>query len=82
MFSKVGPHSALGAQTASTSMPMRTSATSHSWIKAKKGIDYQYDPILLIGEFKVEKEMDDDYCVAIYKMSVDKVKVIDIDQLR
>ncbi len=51
-------------------------------LTGKKGLDYQYDPLLLIGEFRVQKEMDDDYCVAIYQIDVEQVKVIDVDKLR
>ncbi|GEM_PF-2505939 len=47
-------------------------------IKAKKGIPYYYDPILIIGTFHLKKVLDEDFCVAIYEMDAEVVKVLDL----
>jgi hypothetical protein len=51
-------------------------------LKTEKGVDFHYDPILLVGNFKLEKEMDEDYCVAIYQLEAEAVRVIDVERLR
>ncbi|PIE25608.1 MAG: hypothetical protein CSA62_00730 [Planctomycetota bacterium] len=51
-------------------------------LKTKKGIDYHYDPVLIVGSFKLEKEMDEDYCVAIYQLDAELARAIDVDSLR
>ncbi len=47
-------------------------------IKKKKGIPYYYDPILIIGTFHLKKVLDEDFCVAIYEMDAEVVKVLDL----
>lgn len=47
-------------------------------VKAKKGCAYQYDPILIVGTFRLKKVMDEDYCVCIYVLDDAQVKVIDL----
>ena len=51
-------------------------------LKTKKGIDFHYDPLLLVGTFKLEKEMDEDYCVAIYQLEAEVARAIDVESLR
>ena len=36
--------------------------------------DYHYDPIKMVGKFKVEAYMEDGYCVDIYQLHVDKIE--------
>lgn len=48
-------------------------------VKAKKGCAYQYDPILIVGTFRLKKVMDEDYCVCIYQMDDAVVKLIDLE---
>jgi len=48
-------------------------------VKAKDGIAYHYDPILVVGKFRLKKTMDDDYCVSIYTLEADRVSVLDLD---
>jgi hypothetical protein len=47
-------------------------------IKGKKGIPYYYDPIFLVGTFHLKKVLDEDFCVAIYEMEAEVVKVLDM----
>ncbi len=47
-------------------------------VAAKKGCAYQYDPILIVGKFRLKKVMDEDYCVCIFQMDGAKVRVIDM----
>jgi len=49
-------------------------------VKAKKGVAYHYDPILVVGTFKLKKTMDDDYCVSIYTLAADRVSVLELDK--
>jgi len=42
-----------------------------------KRLDYQFDPLKLVGTFEVEATMMDGYCVDIYQLNVDYVEVID-----
>jgi len=39
-------------------------------------VQYQYDPIKVIGTFVVKPNYDDDYCVDIYTLKADSVEVI------
>ena len=48
-------------------------------VKAKKGCAYQYDPILIVGTFRLKKVMDEDYCICIYQLDDATVKVIELD---
>ena len=48
-------------------------------VKAKDGIAYHYDPILVVGTFELKKTMDEDYVVCIYTLEADKVTVLDLD---
>ncbi len=47
-------------------------------VKGKKGIPYYYDPILLVGTFRLKKVLDEDFCVAIYELEAEVVKVLDL----
>ena len=48
-------------------------------VKAKKGCAYQYDPILIVGTFRLKKVMDEDYCICIFQLDDATVKVIQLD---
>lgn len=48
-------------------------------VKSKKGIGYQWDPILVVGTFRLKKVMDDDYTICIWQMDDADVRVIEID---
>ena len=48
-------------------------------VKAKKGVAYQYDPILIVGTFRLKKVMDEDYTICIWQMDDAVVRVIDVD---
>ena len=39
-------------------------------------VQYQYDPIKVIGTFVIKPNYDDDYCVDIYTLKADTVEVI------
>ncbi|MCA8941493.1 MAG: DUF3299 domain-containing protein [Planctomycetes bacterium] len=45
-------------------------------MKGKSRIDYQFDPIKIIGEFKVEAYVEDGYCLDIYQLHADSVEPI------
>ena len=48
-------------------------------VQAKKGVAYQYDPILVVGTLRLKKVMDEDYCVCIYVVEDALVRVIELD---
>ena len=41
-----------------------------------KTVQYQYDPIKVIGTFAIKPTYDDDYCVDIYTLKAESVEVI------
>ena len=45
-------------------------------MKGKSRIDYQFEPIKIVGDFKIEATSEDGYCVDIYQLYADKVEVI------
>ncbi len=45
-------------------------------MKGKSRSDYFFDPIKMIGEFRVEAAHEDGYCVDIYQLHTSKVEVI------
>lgn len=45
-------------------------------MKGKARADYQFDPIKIIGTFKVEAAVEDGYCVDIYQLHAESVEVI------
>ena len=45
-------------------------------MKGDKRIDYQFEPIKLIGTFKVKATIEDGYCVDIFQLQADSVEVI------
>lgn len=45
-------------------------------MKGKSRIDYQFDPIKIIGDFKVEAYVEDGYCLDIYQLHADSVEPI------
>lgn len=45
-------------------------------MKGKSTTDYQFDPIKIIGDFKVEAAIEDGYCVDIFQLHADSVEVI------
>jgi hypothetical protein len=45
-------------------------------MKGDARIDYQFDPIKVTGQFKVEATFEDGYCVDIFQLSADSVEVI------
>ncbi|MCB9890413.1 MAG: DUF3299 domain-containing protein [Planctomycetes bacterium] len=48
-------------------------------VAAKKGIAYQWDPILVVGTFRLKKVMDEDYTICIWQMDDAQVRVIEVD---
>ena len=45
-------------------------------MKGDARIDYQFDPIKVVGTFEVEATHEDGYCVDIYQLHADSVEVI------
>jgi hypothetical protein len=45
-------------------------------MKGKKRIDYKFDPIKIIGTFKIKATVEDGFCVDIYQLDTDNVEVI------
>jgi len=45
-------------------------------MKGDKRIDYQFEPIKVIGTFKVKATVEDGYCVDIFQLHADSVEVI------
>ena len=45
-------------------------------MKGKARADYQFDPIKIIGTFKVKAAVEDGYCVDIYQLHAESVEVI------
>jgi len=45
-------------------------------MKGKTTTDYQFDPIKIVGDFKVEAAIEDGYCVDIFQLHADSVEVI------
>lgn len=45
-------------------------------MKGDARIDYQFDPIKVMGQFKVEATFEDGYCVDIFQLEADSVDVI------
>lgn len=45
-------------------------------MKGDKRIDYQFEPIKVIGTFKVKASIEDGYCVDIYQLHADSVEVV------
>jgi hypothetical protein len=41
-----------------------------------KRVEYQYDPIRIIGTLVIKANYDDDYCIDIYTLKADSVEVI------
>jgi hypothetical protein len=42
-----------------------------------KHLDYQFDPLKIVGTIKVEQTLMDGYCVDIYQLHVDYIEVLD-----
>ncbi|MFQ5504455.1 MAG: DUF3299 domain-containing protein [Planctomycetota bacterium] len=47
-------------------------------VNAKKGVAYHYDPIFVIGKFRLRKDMDEDYVVCIYTIEAEAVRLLDL----
>ena len=45
-------------------------------MKGDKRIDYKFDPIKIIGTFKIEATMQEGFCVDIYQLETEQVDVI------
>ena len=45
-------------------------------MKGKKRIDYKFDPIKIVGTFKIKATVEDGFCVDIYQLDTDNVEVI------
>ena len=45
-------------------------------MKGDARLDYQFDPIKVIGTFRVEATTEDGYCVDIYQLHADSVEII------
>ena len=45
-------------------------------MKGKKRIDYQFEPLKIIGDFKVIASVEDGYCLDIFQLHTDDVQVI------
>lgn len=48
-------------------------------VEAKKGVAYQWDPILIVGTFRLKKVMDEDYTICIWQIDDAQVRVIEVD---
>ena len=46
-------------------------------MKGKKRVDYQFDPIKILGQFKVVATVEDGYCVDVFQLLADSLEVID-----
>ena len=47
-------------------------------VKKKGGVNYQYDPIFIVGTFKVKEIKDEDYTVCLYEIVADDIRVLDL----
>ena len=45
-------------------------------MKGKKRIDYEFEPIKVIGKFIIKPTIEDGFCVDIYQLETDSVEVI------
>jgi hypothetical protein len=45
-------------------------------MKGKKRLDYEFEPIKIIGKFKVKATIEDGYCVDIFQLETESVEVI------
>lgn len=45
-------------------------------MKGNRRIDYQFDPIKVVGTFRIKATLEDGYCVDIYQLHADSVEVI------
>ena len=45
-------------------------------MKGKKRIDYEFEPIKIVGKFTVKPTIEDGFCVDIYQLSTDDVEII------
>ncbi len=45
-------------------------------MKGNKRIDYEFEPIKVVGKFKVAPTIEDGFCVDIFQMDADSVEVI------
>lgn len=45
-------------------------------MKGDKRVDYQFDPIQVQGQFKVEEMREDGYCIDIFQLHADQVSLI------
>ncbi len=45
-------------------------------MQGKKRIDYKFDPIRVIGKFKIKPTIEDGFCVDIYQLETKDVEVI------
>lgn len=47
-------------------------------VKKKGGVNYQYDPIFVVGTFHVKEIKDEDYTVCLYEIVADDIRVLDL----
>lgn len=45
-------------------------------MKGKSRVDYQFDPVKIVGDFKVEAAFEDGYCLDVFQLHADSVEVI------
>ena len=45
-------------------------------MQGKKRIDYKFEPIKVIGTFRIKPTIEDGFCVDIYQLEIEKVEII------
>jgi len=59
-------------------IPPDVNGLVHVVVKKKGGVNYQYDPIFIVGTFKVKEIKDEDYTVCLYEIVADDIRVLDL----
>jgi hypothetical protein len=60
-------------------IPPDVNGLVHVVVKKKGGVNYQYDPIFIVGTFKVKEIKDEDYTVCLYEIVADDIRVLDLN---
>jgi len=59
-------------------IPPDVNGLVHVVVKKKGGVNYQYDPIFIVGHFKVKEIKDEDYTVCLFEIVADDIRVLDL----
>ena len=59
-------------------IPPDVNGLVHVVVKKKGGVNYQYDPIFIVGTFKVKEIKDEDYTVCLFEIVADDIRVLDL----